>query len=71
MTSRLIKSVPYSITITVSELIEALRQYPDNLPVAYLWEGQVTPVVVSEIKVHEENSLSDVYGPVLLMNAET
>jgi|694.fasta_scaffold19329_13 hypothetical protein len=71
MLPRLIKSQTDSRTITVGKLIQILEKHDSRMPVAYLWEAQVTPVVPSEIKEHEESDLDDVYGPIVLLNAET
>jgi hypothetical protein len=56
-------------TITVGELIQKLSEYPPDMAIAYTWESQVTPVVLDEIKVIQESDY--IYGPVVLMNAET
>lgn len=58
-----------SETVKISDLIAKLSEYPPDMAVAYTWEGQITPVVLDEIKVMQETS--KVYGPVLLLNVET
>jgi hypothetical protein len=66
---RLIKGEPNSTTVTVAELIEKLKEYPAEMPVAYTWEGQVNPIDFSTFEVMEETN--KVFGPVLLLDAET
>lgn len=66
---RLIKSEPNSTTVTVAELIAHLSLYPPDTAVAYMWEGQITPVDLHDIDVYQETT--KVFGPVVLMNAET
>jgi len=66
---KLIKGWEHSETVTVGELIKKLSEYPTDMAVAYTWEGQVLPVVLSEIEVMEETDR--VFGPVLLLDAET
>lgn len=66
---RLIKRHSNSQTATVAELIAKLAEYPPDMAVAYTWEGQITPVDFSEIEVMQETD--QVFGPVLLLNAET
>lgn len=65
----LIKGQKNSTTVTVSELISKLSEYPPDMAIAYTWEGQVTPVVLSEVEVMGETDM--VFGPVLFLNAET
>lgn len=66
---KLIKDWKDSNTVTVAELIAKLSEYPQGMAVAYIWEGQVCPVVLDKIEVMQETEY--VYGPVLLLNAET
>jgi hypothetical protein len=66
---KLIKGWQDSTTVTVAELIRKLSEYPQDMAIAYTWEGQVLPVLLEEIEVMQETS--KVYGPVVLMNAET
>lgn len=66
---RLIKSEPFSTTVTVAELIAKLSQYPPETAIAYLWESQITPVVLDQIEIRQETD--KVHGPVVVMNAET
>ena len=66
---KLIKGWQDSNTITVAELIRKLSEYPQDMAIAYTWEGQILPVVLDEIEVMQESS--KVYGPVVLLNAET
>lgn len=69
MMPRLLKDWKDSSTATVGELIAKLSKYPQDMAVAYTWEGQILPVVLEEISVMGETS--KVYGPIVLMNAET
>ena len=55
-------------TLTVKELIEVLSTFPADMPVAYTWEGQITPVEKDAITVL--NSSKHVTTPVLLLDAE-
>jgi hypothetical protein len=66
---RLIKEWPLSETVTVGELILELQKHDPEMAVAFLWEGQITPVVLARIEVMQETD--KVHGPVLLMDAET
>ena len=66
---RLIKKWPNSETVTVSELISELQKYDPEMAVAFLWEGQITSVEFGLFQVMPETD--KVYGPVLLMDAET
>jgi hypothetical protein len=65
----LIKEWPLSETVTVGDLILELQKHDPEMAVAFLWESQITPVVLDRIKVMPETD--KVYGPVLLMDAET
>jgi hypothetical protein len=56
-------------TATVAELIEELKKHDPEMPVAYLWESQVTPVILSEIKPSSE--IKGASQTILLLNAET
>jgi hypothetical protein len=58
-----------STTATVADLVRKLSEYPPDMAVAYTWEGQVTSVVLEEIEIMQESQW--VYGPVVLLNAET
>ncbi len=58
-------------TVTVSELIEWLKQFPEDTAVAYTWEGQVTPISFADTEVIEYSQYGSILGPVLLLNAET
>jgi hypothetical protein len=60
---------PNEVTATVGELIAKLQQFDADLPVAYGWEGQITPVELDEFEVLETSK--HVIVPILLMNAET
>jgi hypothetical protein len=60
---------PRQQTATVAELIDELKKHDPEMPVAYLWESQITPVVLSGISVCE--SIKNATRPVLLMDAET
>jgi hypothetical protein len=66
---KLIKDWKDSNTVTVAELIAKLSEYPPDMAVAYTWEGQVLPVVLEELEVMDETDR--VFGPVLLLDAET
>lgn len=66
---QLLKNAPWSSTITVAELIEKLQQYPPEMAVAFTWEGQIKPVFPENFTVSDESR--HIYGPVLLMDAET
>ena len=66
---KLIKGWQDSNTLRVAELIRKLSEYPQGMAIAYTWEGQILPVVLDEIEVMQESS--KVYGPVVLLNAET
>jgi len=66
---KLIKGWQDSTTTTVGELIRKLSEYPQDMAIAYTWEGQILPVVLEEIEVMQETN--KVYGPIVLMNAET
>lgn len=66
---RLIKAWPLSETVTVGELIAELQKHDSEMAVAFVWEGQITPVVFHRFEVMQETD--KVYGPVLLMDAET
>jgi hypothetical protein len=65
----LIKDWPLTMTVTIAELVANLQEYPQDMAVAFTVEGQVTPVVLERMKIMQETS--SVYGPVLLMDAET
>tara|TARA_R110002096_G_scaffold66682_2_gene162162 strand:- start:1652 stop:1855 length:204 start_codon:yes stop_codon:yes gene_type:complete len=56
-------------TVTVGELVERLRSHPQDMPVAYTWEGQILPVKLDEIEVMQGTRF--VHGSVLLLDAET
>jgi hypothetical protein len=60
---------PRQDTATVAELIEELKKHAPEMPVAYLWESQVTPVILSEIKPSRE--IRGALQTILLLNAET
>ena len=66
---QLIKRWEGSTTATVGELIAKLSEFPQEMGVAYTWEGQVLPVVLEKIEVMEDTD--KVCGPVLLLDAET
>lgn len=66
---RLLKDCKDSDTVSVAQLIAKLSEYPPDMAVAYTWEGQVLPVVLEELEVMEETDR--VFGPVLLLDAET
>lgn len=66
---KLIKGWFDSQTVTVGELIECLQSFPSDMPVAYTWESQVTPVEIERIQVMPDTD--KVHGPVLLLDAET
>lgn len=66
---KLIEIWESSNTVKVAELIAKLEESPPETAVAYLWEGQVTPVVLDQVFLREDND--QVHGPVLLLNAET
>ncbi len=55
--------------MTVAELIKKLSEYPQDMAIAYTWEGQILPVVLEEIAVMGETN--KVYGPLVLMDAGT
>jgi hypothetical protein len=67
--TRLIKAWPLSTTVTVGELMQELQKHDPEMAVAFLWEGQITPVVLHCFEVMQETD--KVHGPVLLMDAET
>jgi hypothetical protein len=60
---------PNELTATVGELIAKLSQFDADLPVAYQWEGQITPVVIEDFTILAKST--HVVTPILLMNAET
>jgi hypothetical protein len=60
---------PAQDTATVAELIEELKKHDPEMPVAYLWESQVTPVILSEINPSSE--IKGALQSILLLNAET
>jgi hypothetical protein len=60
---------PRQDTATVAELIEELKKHAPEMPVTYLWESQVTPVILSEIKLSRE--IRGALQTILLLNAET
>jgi|LakMenEpi03Aug12_release.lakeMendotaPanAssembly.Ray.scaffolds.fasta_scaffold507587_3 hypothetical protein len=55
-------------TVTVAELIAKLQTYPPTMAVAYTWESQIVEVVLDNIEVIQETN--QIYGPVLLLDAE-
>ena len=65
----MVQLFPRQQTATVAELIDELKKHDPEMPVAYLWESQITPVVLSEISVCK--SIKNATRPVLLMDAET
>ena len=66
---RLLKSHVCSETVTVAEVIQELQKYASHLPVAFVWEGQIRPVVFEAFEVMQETD--KVHGPILLLDADT
>ncbi len=59
---------PAQPTVTVGELVAALSEMPQGLPIAYTWECQITPVDLSRIAVMENEYLCEA---TVILDAET
>ena len=55
------------LTSTVGELIEKLSNYPEDMAVAYTWEGQTLAVEHDKFYTLQENDF--LKGPTLIMDA--